>query len=555
MKISEIVSTIRKVNIEKEVTEMEEKQLTARGLIIGAIGSVILTMSSMFIALKSSSLPWPIMFVVLVSMFTLKLMGNTNLQEINVTQTAMSAGAMVAGGLAFTIPGIWMLNPDAEFSTTVLLVITLGGVILGLIFTALFRKYFIETKELPYAMGQAAAATLEVGDNDTKKAGMLFVSMGAAGIFTALRDWFQKIPAVLLSTKMGAYGSAAGIWYSPMLISIGYIIGPVVIGVWFLGALIGDFGILVGGVELGLWDSAVAANIKSSLGIGLMVGTGVGILIKGIIPKAKDIFGSMFIKNRLGDGFIEMRWAPFVMIIIAAGFAFITEMGIAASVITILGTWLATSMSAQCVGQSGINPMEIFGIIVLLAAKAVYSIGETEAFYVAAAVAIACGLVGDVMNDFKAGHMLKTDPKAQWLAEVVGALIGGLVSVAILAVILKAYGGEAFGGEMFPAAQASAVAAMVGGISHMPAFIIGLVAAVILYCVNFPVITLGLGVYLPFYLSATAFIGGVLRFIADRFVPKFEADGKGTIIASGLLGGESIAGVIIAMVEALRIIL
>ena len=231
---------------------MNEKQLTVRGLIIGAVGSIILTMSSMFIALKLSSLPWPIMFVVLVSMFVLKLMGNTNLQEINVTQTAMSAGAMVAGGLAFTIPGIWMLNPETELSVPVLLAVTLGGVILGLIFTALFRKYFIETKNLPYAMGQAAAATLEVGDNDKKKAGLLFISMGAAGIFTALRDWFAKIPATLLSTKMiSGYGSYAGIWFSPMLISIGYIIGPVVIGVWFLGALIGDFGILMGGVELG----------------------------------------------------------------------------------------------------------------------------------------------------------------------------------------------------------------------------------------------------------------------------------------------------------------
>ena len=244
---------------------MNEKQLTVRGLVIGSIGSIILTMSSMFIALKLSSLPWPIMFVVLVSMFVLKLMGNTNLQEINVTQTAMSAGAMVAGGLAFTIPGIWMLNPDNELSITVLLAVTLGGVVLGLIFTALFRKYFIETKELPYAMGQAAAATLEVGDSDKKKAGLLFISMGIAGVFTALRDWLQKIPATLISSKIaGSYGSLTGIWFSPMLISIGYIIGPVVIGVWFLGALIGDFGILVGGTELGFWDLTEAANIKSS---------------------------------------------------------------------------------------------------------------------------------------------------------------------------------------------------------------------------------------------------------------------------------------------------
>ena len=291
----------------------------------------------------------------------------------------------------------------------------------------------------------------------------------------------MKIASTILSSKTAVYGSFMGIWLSPMLISIGYIIGPVVIGVWFLGALIGDAGILIGGVELGLWDSATATDIKSSLGIGLMVGTGIGILVKGIIPKAKDIFGSMFVKDKLGDNFINMRWAPLIMVILAFVFTVVTDMGIAASIVTILGAWLTTSMSAQCVGQSGINPMEIFGIIILIAAKAVSDIGEVESFFVAAVIAVACGLVGDVMNDFKAGHMLKTDPKAQWIAEVVGGLVGGVVSVCILFVILKAYGPEAFGSEMFPAAQASAVAAMVGGISHMPAFIIGLIAATVLY--------------------------------------------------------------------------
>ena len=213
---------------------MSKKQLTVRGLIIGMIGSVVLTMSSMFIALKLSSVPWPIMFVVLVSMFLLKLCGNTNLQEINVTQTAMSAGAMVAGGLAFTIPGIWMLNPDTEVSLGALLTVTLGGVILGLIFTALFRKYFIVTKELPFAMGQAAAETLKVSESGNKKVLLLFVSMIAAGIFTWLRDWKMKIASTILSSKAAVYGSSMGIWLSPMLVSIGYIIGPVVIGVWFL---------------------------------------------------------------------------------------------------------------------------------------------------------------------------------------------------------------------------------------------------------------------------------------------------------------------------------
>ena len=94
------------------------------------------------------------------------------------------------------------------------------------------------------------------------------------------------------------------------------------------------------------------------------------------------------------------------------------------------------------------------------------------------------------------------------------------------------------------------VAAMVGGIPNLTWFLIGLVAAVILYVINFPVMTLGLGVYLPFYLSATAFVGGLVRFIVMKAFPKYEARGTGSIIASGLLGGEAVVGVIIALWQA-----
>jgi len=59
----------------------------------------------MFVALKASSLPWSIMFVALVSMFALKVMGNTNVNEINMAHTCISAGSMVAGGLARLVIG------------------------------------------------------------------------------------------------------------------------------------------------------------------------------------------------------------------------------------------------------------------------------------------------------------------------------------------------------------------------------------------------------------------------------------------------------------------
>ncbi|MGL4790817.1 MAG: OPT/YSL family transporter, partial [Anaerotignaceae bacterium] len=532
-----------------------KEQFTLRAILIGSIGAVILTCSSMFVALKISSLPWPIMFVALASMFGLKGMGKTNYNEINVTHTAMSAGSMVAGGLAFTIPVIWILNPEAEVNFIKLLVVTLGGVILGLIFTAVLRKHFIEKEQLPYAMGQAAAEVVVIGDEGGKKAYWLFGSMGFAAIFTLLRDAAMKIPAVKFLPSMTKYGSYGGVWFSPMLISVGYIIGPLYIGIWFLGALIGDMGILIGGQVFGFFNGEVASAIKSSLGIGLMVGTGFGIIVKEILPRLKAIFGPMFSKDGKGDSIVAMRWAPIVMVVLAFLFTVVLKMPILTSIIVILGTWLATTMSCQCVGQSAINPMEIFGIIILIIAKALSGVEGTVAFFVAAIVAVAAGLTGDVMNDFRSGAILKTDPKAQWYAEVIGGIIGAVVSVGVLAIILKAYGGSAFGGEMFPSAQAAAVAAMVGGISHMPAFLIGLILATILYLLNLPVMTLGLGVYLPFYLSATAFIGGALRFVLDRKAPKVEENGVGTVVASGLLGGEAVVGVGIALYVALGILM
>ncbi|MGI6684095.1 MAG: OPT/YSL family transporter [Bacillota bacterium] len=529
------------------------EQFTLRGMVIGSIGATILTMSSMYVALKLGALPWPIIFVALVSMCFLKVLGSTNINEINVTHTAMSAGAMTAGGLAFTIPGIYMLDPEAELSMLALFFVVLGGVILGLIFTALIRKYFVVVKKLPYPMGQAAAETLIIGDEGGKKSITLFSALGLAALFTALRDWFTVIPATIMNSSLASRGVYGGIWLSPMLIAVGYIIGPLFIGVWFLGAIIGDFGIVLGGTAWGFWDGGTASAIKSSLGIGLMVGTGIGIIVKGIIPKAKEIFGPMFSKESMSGGFINLRWSPLVMVILAVIFTTVCQMGLIASIITILGVWLATSMSAQIVGQSGINPMEVFGIIVLLAAKAVSSLGLTEAFFVAAVVAIACGLAGDIMNDFKAGHILKSDPKAQWLGECIGGLVGAFVSVGVFYVILKAYGPTAFGNkDYFIAPQASMVAAMVGGIPHLTSFLIGLILGCLLYVVNFPVMTLGLGVYLPFYLSATAFLGGVLKFIVEKVAPEWDKKGDGMIIASGLLGGEAVMGVIIALIQAIQ---
>ena len=134
-------------------------------------------------------------------------------------------------------------------------------------------------------------------------------------------------------------------------------------------------------------------------------------------------------------------------------------------------------------------------------------------------------------------------------------------------VLLAAYGPEAFGPTAtFVAAQASVVATMVSGIPHLGAFIIGLAAGFILYLVRFPSMMLGLGIYLPFYMSFTAFLGAMCKVTFDavnkrrlasmpitdeeRAERQATANESGLIIASGLLGGESVVGIILAMAVA-----
>lgn len=524
-----------------------KEQLTLRGIIIGAIGAVIIATSSMYVALRMGALPWPTIFVAVMSMTILKFMGKTNLNEINVTHTAMSSGGMVAGGMAFTIPGIWMLNKNANVSMMSLVIISVGGTILGVIFTAMIRKYFIEGEKLPFPMGIAASETVLAGDEGGLKAKILFTSLGITAAFVAIRDWFGKIPAAWMSKKLMEKNIFFGVWIAPMAVAIGYIIGPLFVGVWFLGAVLAYFFIIPVGVSQGWFtDVAQAVAFKNSLGIGLMVGTGIGILLKGIIPKAKEIYGPMISGKAAKAGGINLKWAPIAFAVVTFLLTVFTRMHFLPSVLTILGVWLTTAMAASITGQTGINPMEIFGIIVLLAVKAVCKTEGVEAFLIAAVVAVACGLTGDVLNDFKSGYILKTDPKAQLISEAVGGIIGAIVSVIVLFVMFKAYG-EMGPGTDLPAPQAYAVSTMVGGLPNPPAFIVGLIVGVVLYLLNIPGMTLGIGIYLPMAISSAAFIGGMINFIVSKLKPHFHE--KGIIVSSGMLGGEGVTGVIIAIIK------
>lgn len=549
-------------------------QLTARGVVIGCIGCVVITASSAYTALKLGALPWPIVFAAIVSLFFLKLLGNASLNEANVTHTIMSAGAMVAGGLAFTIPGAWMLGYANEVGFVQMLIVALAGTGLGLVATAIIHRHFIVDANLEFPMGASAAQTLRATEAGGKTGRRLFASMGLAGVYAVLRDALGAVPVMLAALPIP--GVSFGIYNSPMMLSVGFLVGGVAVAWWFAGALLANFGVVVAGSAAGLWSVDAAQGIVKSLGMGLMMGAGLAVVAKDIVPQlasiARGVRGAGDARGANGTGAAEslvtgsVRTDAGTFAVLAAAIVVLMCMGLGlppvVSVVVVLLAFVTTAMSAQSCGQTGIDPMEIFGLIVLLLVSAFAQVREVQLFFIAGVVAVACGLAGDVMNDFKAGSILGTDPRAQWLGQAIGGVLGAVVSAAVMMALVGAYGPDAFGlGKEFVSAQASVVATMVSGIPSVPAFVIGLAAGIALYWAGLPAMMLGLGVYLPFYMSFTAALGAALKWVIgrvrsaraaslpedERAAQEADAQEAGVVIASGVLGGESIVGVIIAM--------
>lgn len=546
----------------------EARACTPRALVIGAIGSVVLTASSLFIALRMGMLPWPIAFAAIVSVLVLRACGSRNLHEANVAHAAMSAGSMVAGGLAFTIPGLWIMGVGDDLSAVEVLVAALAGTLLGLAVCSVTQPYFIRKKRLAFPIGISASDTLKaVGGNDASDAPALFAGMGIAGVYAALRDALGILPQTLLGTT-ALPGVVFGVYNSPMAIAMGFMVGLVPAFVWFLGAVLGNFGIVLGAQALGIADATTAVNFRVSLGLGLMLGCGAGAIVSSFVAARKNAKKGASAQREASKPAAKAQdesarsmsvSRPAVAILSAAVACFVTfalNLNFVASVIVVLGAWFCVYLAAWLVGTTGIDPMEIFGMLVLLLIQAIFHDVPLKTLFLAAAVvAVACGTGGDVMNDLKAGDELATNPRDQMLGMAVGAIVGAVVASFLLMGLYTVYGAGSFGPEkQFVAVQAANVAAMAGGIPNLMGFVIGLVAGFVMALANLPVMTLGLGVYLPFYLSSGAAIGALVRLVFERVNkgrdPKEFAlrEARWQTVASGMLGGESLVGVLVALV-------
>ncbi len=240
---------------------------------------------------------------------------------------------------------------------------------------------------------------------------------------------------------------------------------------------------------------------------------------------------------------------------------------VAALVMLVLG-FLLSAVGGYLVGLVGGSNQPVSGLTLsalILAALLMVAFGVTglqgvgAVLGVAAVVCCAICVSGSLIQDLKVGHLLGGTPKKMEIAEIVATVTTSFVLVFPMLWLHNAnlkLGGIGIGDPQLPAPQAGLMAQLSQGIvgGEMPWGLIffGMCFALGLILIKAPAPTLiAVGMYLPFETTGAIFVGGCLKALADRLAGRrgiagAAFDNFGSLVASGLIAGESLTGVLFA---------
>ncbi|PIN82769.1 hypothetical protein COV61_04980, partial [Candidatus Micrarchaeota archaeon CG11_big_fil_rev_8_21_14_0_20_47_5] len=430
-----------------DLFEIIKKDL--RPLALGALLSILVALYSSYAGLKIGGVYWPIVTTSLVSLAVLKLLGNTDKHEINVMQTAASAGGLLAAGVIFTLPALFMLG--LQVSIFEVFIVCIAGGFLGIAFSYILRKKLVEEEKLPFADGTAAASVLSAGDEGGEKAKQLFGAFGIGALFALARDYFALFPSYFnLETLKLSFAKFFSFGSSISLISLagGFLIGLRFTSAWFAGALVSYFALvpylIFAGVSID--KGAALAAFAKPLGVGIVIGSGIAYFA---------ILGISYFKS-MKETVLGMKGGKllfFFVFAIILLLIFTLNINPLLSVLAVLGAILMAMLGGRITGEMNVDPMEIFAMIALLAAKFLFGFGAVHLVLLAAVVCISAGISGDILQDFKTGNLLGTPPKRQFVAEAAGILSASL----ILGFLLLSFAKTGFGTMELPSPQAAAL--------------------------------------------------------------------------------------------------
>ena len=578
------------------VTPREEspRETTLRALVLGTLLSVVMLAANMYLGLRvgmtvSASIP-----AAVISMAILRGMLRTGtILENNIVQTMASTGESLAAGVIFTIPALLFVNVWSTFAFwPTMLIACLGGLLGVLLMIPMRRALIVNRPDLAYPEGVACAEVLKAGE-----AGGSGVRLIGAGLLLgALVKFLDGGIHLLRHTVEGAMVKGKTLLYfgadlSPALLAVGYIVDLHIASLVFLG---GAFSWLMaiplagGGDAAGAPLDAVWAIWKSDiryLGVGAMLVGGlhaVWSVRHGLAAGLRAVSGlgrnTGPESGRTDRDLPASALAALLLAVMAGTFGLYIHLvgGVLvaglATVAMLAGAFLFVAVATYIVGLVGSSNSPVSGMTIcalLLAALVLLGCGVSGAtatlavLGVAGVVCCAVCTAGDIAQDLKTGSLVGATPARQQWCQILSVVIPAFFVAPVLTLLHRAY---TIGSEQLLAPQAALFAGLAQGFFGDGGLPWGMVGAgagigVALLAVNWLLRRFGwryqahlmpvaVGMYLPLALAVPMLAGGILRYAASRNSAESGSGrdtGPGVLFGSGLIAGEAIMGILLAV--------
>ena len=599
---------------------MKPKELTLRGLILGALITTIFTAANVYLGLKvgltfASSIP-----AAVISMAILSMVKDSSILENNIVQTVASAAGTLSA-IIFVLPGLVIVGWWTGFPFWQSFLICVSGGVLGVLFTIPLRRALVTNSDLPYPEGVAAAEVLKVGSGargETKdesgeaREGLIAVILGSVASAGLAILTGTRIAAASISGffRLGATASSGyDVAFSLALVGAGHLVG-LSVGMAMLTGLIiawaiavpiltsmqpADEGVALAAHTLGIWRTQVRFIGAGAIGIAAIYT--LARLAKPVVGGLVNTLASSRATEREDDRDRDLSGTWIIGLTIAClvitgwlAFTFARSTVLAPNAITLtliaipfvlIGGFLIAGVCGYMAGLIGASNSPISGVgilsIVVCASLLIMAVAPTEttqpalvafALFITAIVFACATISNDNLQDLKTGQLVGASPMRQQIALIVGVAAGASVIPFVLNLLATAYG---FAGapnvnvvaeNPLPAPQATLISALaqgvIGGNLEWNMIGIGALVGVGLILLDtilgaakklrIPPLAVGIGIYLPMSATFAVVVGAVLSEWYSRRARRTpnpdRAERLGTLVASGLIVGESLWGVI-----------
>jgi putative OPT family oligopeptide transporter len=552
-----------------------------------------------------------------------------NVLEQNIARTAASVGEALVAGAIFTIPAFVIANVGGErvwtdfnyWETSFILLI--GGV-LGVMFIIILRRTLTVDAGLPFPESVACTEIVKAGQQGESGAKYVFGTLGFGMLLQVFKadnglKLFRESLSGIINLPQSVIHHFAGnrapmgdvthsgvipcasFAISPALIGVGYVIGPQLATINFVGGVLAWLVLIplilfvnpelsaqlsLNGQTPPIADviNSVWYNHVRPIAVGAMLVAAVKTMwglreslaaaFRGALKKGSAVAQPSRLEQDL-----DLRMILGVTILLAIPMAVLyyyfsqSVVGaVVSAVVMLLLGFLLSAVGGYLVGLVGGSNQPISGLtlstliiaallMVFFGVKGVHGVGAVLG--VAAVVCCACAISGDMIQDLKIGQLLGGTPRRMEIAEIISVIAVSFVLVLPVIALHKsnlAAGGIGIGDKLLPAPQAGLMAQLsvgiVGGEMPWGLILFGAFLALALIMIKAPApMLIAVGMYLPFETTSAIFIGGVIKWVVDRFIArksvnkdaKERAENTGILLASGFIAGESLTGVLLAV--------